>query len=997
MGKRLAPVIAMLAMLAPVAAYALGLGNITMKSALNQPLEAEIGLLSVQKGDLENLQIRLGSPEDFARVGVDRAYFLTKMKFDLAQKPDGTPYIKVSSTELVTEPFLNFVVEARWPRGRILREFTVLVDPPVVSEEAPAPIQQAAVQAAPAAAPRSTRPAPIPERATLSPVMSRDGVLSYGPVRPNDTLWVIANRMRPDDSVTVNQMMLALVRDNPQAFYNGNVNQLKAGYVLRIEDPASITAVPAARADAEIERQRAEWEARKSGRPLRQVAAAETAADSGKVGAGAGGSTAQARLKLVAPGSEGSGSGTGDADVDRLRQDLVLAAEALDANRQETEELKSRLAQMEEQLAAMQRLIMLKDDEMLALQKQLAGEVEAPAAGGETVLAEQAPAEDVLAEEPLPEEAAAAASEEAETPAAAAEAETAAEASEPPAPAPVAEAPASEPGLLENPLLMYGGIGVLVLAIVGWIVARRRKMQEGFQESILNVGGAGTGAAAGAATSSELAQGAGGESSMVSDFAMSEISDMSGIQTDASEVDPISEADVYLAYGRHQQAEDIIRAALENAPERNDLKLKLLEVFFAAKNGEAFEAQAQELHDALGDESDPLWAKAVTMGSQLCPGNPLFGSAEQAPQEALEDVVADADDDLLDFDFDLDSPDLGESKPKTGDEGLGDELKPGEEAEAVAPAASDNGLDFDVSSLDFDLDQRSGEIDDALAASGGEGAAAKDGEALDFDMEMLDEDAARAKAEATDETPPEPPQRAGEEESADTVLDDLDLDLAESVKGIEDTVLEFDSDATAAADRDEAETPVAEAADTTLSDAEQEADAALAEMTLGDVEQTESEQADFSIDLSEEALALDEREPIEFDIQDDEKAAGEFDLELGEEVAESEALIVEEADADSTEGTESTASGEAGEEPKKDKDGLEAFEEELAVGEGLDDDLLDEDIFGEVDEIGTKLDLAKAYVDMGDGDGARSILDEVLEEGDDTQKQQAKELLEQIG
>jgi len=921
MGKRLAPVIAMLAMLAPVAAYALGLGNITMKSALNQPLDAEIELLSVQKGDLENLQIRLGSLEDFARVGADRAYFLTKIKFNLAQKPDGTPYVRLSSTELVTEPFLDFVVEARWPRGRILREFTVLVDPPVISEEAPAPIQQAAVQAVPApvaTTPRTTRQAPVRARATLSPVMSRDGVLSYGPVKPNDTLWVIASRMRPDDSVSVNQMMLALVRDNPRAFYNDNVNQLKAGYVLRIEDPATIAAVTAAQANAEVERQRAEWEARKSGRPMRQVATAGAAATAAGAGTGEGGGAAgQARLKLVAPGSEGSGSGTGDTDVDRLRQDLVLAAEALDANRQETEELKTRLSQMEEQLAAMQRLIMLKDDEMLSLQKQLGGETKEPVAteqevlGGETVES-VALAEDG-AETPAPE---AAQMEQAQEP----------EAPKPSVPAPVVEAPAPEPSLLEDPLLMYGGIGVLVLAIVGWIVARRRKMQEGFQESILNVGG--EGAAAGA-TSSEIAQSAGGESSMVSDFAMSEISDMSGIQTDVSEVDPISEADVYLAYGRHQQAEDIIRAALESAPERNELKLKLLEVFFAAKNSEAFESQAQELHDTLGDETDPLWAKAVTMGSQLCPGNPLFGDAVQALQEDLEGGVSGVDEDLLDFDFDLDSPDLGDTKAKadTGDSDLGDDVGLSERAEAMTPVTPDNSLDFDVSTLDFNLDQRTDE-------AGGESVATTDDSALDFDMEALDEAVAAPEAEA---------EAASEEVSEVSV----DLDLDELTTDADEAALEFSTDEMVSA------------------------------------EQTDGEPSDFSVDLSAEELALGEDETIKFDTPAEEAGGDEFDIDLAE-VAESEVLIIEE----SVESIET-------EQPDADKD--KSVEDELAIGEDLDDDLLGDDIFGEVDEIGTKLDLAKAYVDMGDGDGARSILDEVLEEGDDAKKQQAKDLLEQIG
>lgn len=926
MGKRLAPIIAVLAMLAPVAAFALGLGNITMKSALNQPLDAEIKLLSVQKGDLENLKIRLGSLEDFARVGADRAYFLTKIKFSLAKRPDGTPYVRLNSTELVTEPFLDFVVEARWPRGRILREYTVLVDPPVFSDEAPAPIRQAAVQTAPTAAvtsTRATRQAPIRERATLSPVMSRDGVLSYGPVQPNDTLWVIASRMRPDNSVSVNQMMLALVRDNPQAFYNGNVNQLKAGYVLRIEDPAAITAVSVAQANAEIEHQRAEWQARKSGRPMRQVAATEAPVTAAGTGAGEGsGAAGQARLKLVAPGSEGSGSGTGDADVDRLRQDLVLAAEALDANRQETEELKTRLSQMEEQLAAMQRLIMLKDDEMLSLQKQLGGEAEEPAVPEAVSEQEVLEGEAVEGAELAEGGAETLALEVAET-----EETQEPETPKPAVPAPVIEAPAPEPGLLESPLLMYGGIGVLVLAIVGWIVARRRKMQEGFQESILNVGG--EGAAAGA-TSSEIAQGVGGESSMVSDFAMSEISDMSGIQTDASDVDPISEADVYLAYGRHQQAEDIIRAALESDPERNELKLKLLEVFFAAKNSEAFELQAQELHDALGDETDPLWAKAVTMGSQLCPGNPLFGDAVQALQGEAGGGAADADEDLLDFDFDLDTPDLGDTKVKAEAGGSGlDDSERRESTQAAPPATPDNSLDFDVSSLDFSLDQRADEVEDRSVA-------AADDNALDFDMTVLDEAVATPEAEAKVVS-----------EDAREALGDLD----QSTTDADNSIAEFSSD----------------------------------EMALSkQSEQTDGEISDFNVDLSAEELALGDDETLKFDSPAKEADSGEFDIVLDEEVAESDLLIVEE-------GVESIEA----EQPDADKG--KAVEDELTIGEDLEDELLGDDMFGEVDEIGTKLDLAKAYVDMGDGDGARSILDEVLEEGDDTQKQQAKDLLEQIG
>jgi pilus assembly protein FimV len=339
----------------------------------------------------------------------------------------------------------------------------------------------------------------------------------------------------------------------------------------------------------------------------------------------------------------------------------------------------------------------------------------------------------------------------------------------------------------------------------------------------------------------------GGESSMVSDFAMSEMSGMSGIQADAAEVDPISEADVYLAYGRHQQAEDILKEALEATPDRHEIKLKLLEVYFAAKDRESFEQGAQELHEALGDESDPIWAKTVTMGAQLCPGNELFGgTSAESLQEELAGGVEDNDEDLLDFDFDLDSTDM--------------------EAPAATETAEDTGLDFD---LDAEMAATEAPAEEPVVAAAAEESSADNG--LDFDVSSLD----------------------------------------------------------------------------------------------------------FNLDEGGAAEATDTAEAVA-----EEEGGLDFDLEgLGSGTAESEA---------------------AAEEPALDMGDLSMEEPaaaESAETESLGDlgDELGDDAFGEVDEVGTKLDLAKAYVDMGDGDGARSILDEVLEEGDDAQKQQAQELLAQIG
>jgi len=849
MGKRLAPVLAVLGMLIPAASYALGLGNIVMNSALNQPLDAEIELLSVQKGDLENLAVKLGTTEDFDRVGISREFFYTEIKFKVDLKTDGTPVIKLSTAQPVTEPFMDFVVEARWARGRILREFTVLVDPPVLSPDAPAPVQQAAASvSAPtqAATPMTTtattqpttirqpvQPAPMRERADLTPVMNR-GELSYGPVKYKDTLFEIANEMKPE-GVTTNQMMLALARSNPRAFYNGNINQLKAGYVLRVKDQSQLTQLSVAEATTEVKRQALEWEARKSGKIVRQTGEAPKG---GRVARGEvpkfgeeGGD--QARLKLVAPGTKGAGSGASDEELGRLRQDLLLAAEALDANKQETDELKSRMAEMEDQLQSMQRLIMLKDDEMLALQKQLTKEQPEGAASGaametpEAAMAEKAGAEEKgmaegMAEKSVDEEKSAESMKEkpAVEPAA----------KKPVKPAKLAKPDMFEPeqglldSLLGDPMMMYGGGGLVVLLLVGFFIYRRRKMSGGFEESILNVGSGGKANELGATVSGMEES---NESTMVSDFAMSDMSGMSGMTADGADVDPVSEADVYLAYGRHQQAEEILNDALSKEPDRQDIKLKLLEVFFAAKNKEAFEQGAQELHDALG-ESDPMWEKIATMGSQLCPSSALFGGT--SAESLAENLSASSsEEDLMDFDFDLDS--MGDDTSK-GAGGASTEI---DDVFAELEAATSTGEED--TGLDFDMGTESGSF-----GTTAEVASTSDDNSLDFDVSSLDMN--------------------------------LDTDSSE----------------------------------------------------------TAPDTGGLSLDMG-------------------------FDMES--------------SSLDSDTGLDDML--------------------------GADVDGLTEDAFGEVDEVGTKLDLAKAYVDMGDSDGARSILDEVLEEGDDSQKAQAQELLSQIG
>jgi pilus assembly protein FimV len=853
-----------------------------MRSSLNQPLDAEIDIHSAQPGDLDGFAVRLASAEDFARVNVEQTAFLSQIDFKLKFRNDGSAYIHLTTRRAVTEPYLDFLIEARWPRGRALKEYTVLVDPPVLTAETPKPVEQSRtapvfsqreepqarepVRQRTAPQPRTrqrtqqiARPTPPPVRTPPPPqprvAETPTGDVDYGRVQRGDTLWEIARDTRPNNSVSIHQMMLAYLRDNPDAFIDGNINKLKAGYVLRIEDASSIGSVSRQAAIDEVRSQNLAW---REGRGTRVVKQAEPEGGDSRVGsirdevaaeeeatqtAKAGGDSA--RLKLVAPGEgEGSGGAAEDSEAAQVKENLLLASEALDATRQEAEELDVRMAELNEQMQSMERLIDLKDEELLALQQNLGKEpAQKPAADKQQAAKPKPKAEPKKAAKEdslIPEE------------------------------------------LLSDPILL-GLAGLLVVAVVGWLVVRRRRMQGGFEESILNVGAAG---AAGAA--SVNADEGGPESAMVSDFVMS---DMPGAQVDATEVDAISEADVYLAYGRHQQAEDILRQALDKTPDQLDLHAKLLEVFHAAKNADAFEEQARLLHEKIGgDESNSYWTEIAPLGREICPHSELFGGdGGMAMDNAIDSVSAD-EEDLLDFDFDA-NDDLGDIG---ADAGGSDNL--------------DEAMDFDMSSLDMGggseepAEPETPDLESFGSAIEEETSVGDDDNSLDFDMSF------------------------GEEEDTSGAMDEpLDMD-----------------------------------------------------MDMGSTSEFEAAEDDNSLDFG--GLELESDSQQEELTMDDDDAPLELSLDDGDSVAAGG-------------GDDMSLDFDQG-----DDQGADIVQLDTGGGHEIDlDGELDEDIFSNVDEVGTKLDLAKAYVDMGDSDGARSILDEVLEEGDDTQKQQAEELLQQMG
>ena len=273
---------------APLGAYALGFGDIELQSALNQPFQAQIALVATAD-ELQGLKVALAPPEVFDRYGIEHPGFLTRFEFKVTTS-GGRSVVHVSSREAVTEPFVTLLVEATWSRGRRLREYTVLLDPPVLlpgqtssqavsppstraatpnagggsinrpapsvesAAPAPRPTEPAPSRAEPARSPRPSetpRAAPPRELPTVAPGGS------YGPVRRGEALWVIADRNRPE-GVSVNQMMVAVYRANPHAF-GGNMNVLLAGATLRLPETADLEQLSASVATAEVQKQSDDW------------------------------------------------------------------------------------------------------------------------------------------------------------------------------------------------------------------------------------------------------------------------------------------------------------------------------------------------------------------------------------------------------------------------------------------------------------------------------------------------------------------------------------------------------------------------------------------------------------------------------------------------------------------------------------------------------------------------------------------------------------------
>ena len=638
--------------------FALGLGEIDMRSALNQPMDAVIELTSASGADIEDIRVSLATLEEHARAGISKSAILADFRFEIEKNAAGKPVIRISSNELIREPYLEFLLELDWPRGRLLRQYTVLIDPPVTMPAVPA-VPEAPVTrtvATPAPAPRAPvskpvqRPVTAPSAPTSVSAPPPPAANEYGPVRRNETLWSIASRLRPGTDISVEQMMLALLRANPHAFDGNNINRLKAGVTLNIPGRDEILSMSARAARAEAQRQFEEWQGQRPSAVAATtpqeapVSEADGEMETGttETAAATAAADSEARLQLTAPEGEAvSGAALpgdpalsgGTTDPDELQQQLALAAEEVAAGRAQSAELQSRVGELEEQVTTMQRLLELKDDELARLQQTVGGEEQ------QTLQAPDAEAEMRPAEAEMPATEAEMRPTDA-APALPAGPEDQAVAPGPsettPAAAPMEEGQAQAPDLseraaglvdrlMENPLM--AGLGVLVALLLGgilWASARFRGERHGLDDELT--------------MQRQLVEDAEHESDIFAeDLSVGEALEQgtgdAAVMDEEVDSDPVTEADVYLAYGRIQQAEDVLLAALQHQPDNPDLRLKLLEVYHSGGNVAAFDQVATALHEMV-DEDDSRWQKAATMGLALSPHNALYGGGMPAREAA---------------------------------------------------------------------------------------------------------------------------------------------------------------------------------------------------------------------------------------------------------------------------------------------------------------------------------------------------------------------------
>lgn len=684
-------------------AQALQLGEMTLKSKLNQPLSVEIELLDVGGLTASEISPSLASPQAFVDAGVDRQAFLNDLTFTPVVNPSGRSVVRVTSTKPLPDSYVRFLLQVQWPNGRLMRDYSVLLDPakfdqPPATATAPAP----RLSAPASTAPRVSKPV---EHTTTS----------------RDTLWEIAEKNRNGGSVQ--QTMLAIQALNPDAFVDGNINRLKTGQVLRMPDPVQSTSLPQPKAIAEVTAQNNAWRQGRRGAAGNQAAGKQQldATKRTQAGNAPARTNGQDNLSLVSAEAAKKGAKGGVGDSQALNNQLAMTKEQLDTARRDNEELKSRIADLESQLEKAQRILQLKNDQLAKLQ---AGAIPATPAAIPAQLATDPAA-------PATPTAPAAPAADGSTPVAAA-----------PVPEPIkpVAAPTSTEGkfndLLTNPILLYvigGAAGLLVLLLLLlWVRHRNARLED---EKHLRMARA---LAEEPAFSSNIDHDLPPDSfeglevpapnvklptapapmpppaPVVVPTVASVLAPLAVAVAPEHSSDALAQAQSHIDRGHLNQAADVLEQAIKREPKRSDLRLKLMEVYGLQSDKDGFVTQERQLvangenHAQVEQLKSRFPAMAVlaagvsaAVAAAALDAQYVKDLMEDKPAPAPAAPDAEADAEVFDHDFDLSLDDLEAASPAVVNPKDEPSFESVLQRQTEAKADADDLSDFD---LDLQLD-----------------------------------------------------------------------------------------------------------------------------------------------------------------------------------------------------------------------------------------------------------------------------------------------------
>jgi len=946
----------------PLATFALGLGRLSVDSGLGQPLSARVELTAAQKDELESLAAKIGDLSIYRDNNVQYPAVLSRARVSIEQSPNSPPYLKITTPQAVNEPYLDLIVEVNWATGRVVRNYTFLLDPPGVREtQAVEPVAPIRAEAAP---PRSASPSRA-QRAAPAPAVAPTGAGgdTYT-VRRGDTLSKIAKEYKPPN-VSLEQMLVALFRTNESAFDGKNMNRLRSGQILTIPAADQAASTAPTEASKEVRVQASDWRAYRD-----RVAAAAPTIEAAERRQAAGGRITTAVEEKGAAAQPGKDQLRVSREAGRAAAAAGASAEDIAAKDRALREANSRVAELEKTLRDLQKAADLKSQTMAELQKQADAakaakapeppktepakvatgpvtppQTTAPPAPSAAAPSAPPPAPPATVTPPVvtppaatvaPAKAPETKAPEAKAPEAKAPEAKAPEAKAPEAKAPEAKAPeakapvpaapqattpetkapetktaatppkaakvstAAEPSFFDELItntptwaIAAGALGILAL-IAGLIAARRRKTTK-FEDSIISGTDIKTNTVFGSTGGGVVNT---GDNSLASDFSREGLGNI-----DTDEVDPIAEAEVYLAYGRDAQAEEILKEALKKDPQRQEIYLKLLEIHAQHNKPSAFETVASELYSVSGGQGE-VWQKAMALGRQLDPNNPLFAeaggaaafAAAAAPSTERAPVVAEGDTELS-------------------------IVPPGSETHAIEPAPefkADKGIDF-----------------------------------------ALDEDISLSPTSGV----------APEVKTPAAILAGAAQEVAKSTRGTTDAEATKGTTQTGA---------IAAAAGSTVTKGREAKPEREHDVVSFEPESIPKFDLDFNLD--------EPSRPGPMSIQPSaQKPATPTPKPAAPKPVAEPALA---AVGSSTPAPQLTRPAAAIELDKLDL----AFDPARSTFEDPTPSVLD----GQWHDAATKLDLAKAYQEMGDVEGAREILQEVLHEGDDQQKAEAQSLLSKL-